>query len=457
MQATELSDRQQPMDTDAEICLVGSMLVDPRVIDDVALLVAEGDFYDQANGILFGTMRTMHGASVGIDTTTLVGKLKDAGKYELIGGGGYIGRVIQSVTHAAHAVHYANTVRDKSVSRQLIDLAQDTLRDAYDANLDAATVAAEASDKLLNVGSRAMVSTPTNAGDLLHAALESIELRKSRGGGSGVMSGINDLDDILGGFRAGELAIIGGRPAMGKSALMLNMAEHAALGESAVLVCSLEMSEMEYADRLLASLAKVNSFKIRNGLIDTNDRMAIVDAAGRLAQTRLAVIDDASMTVAKIASHARLMKRRQGLDIIFVDYLQIIAPTDRRLIRQEQVAEIGRDLKRLARTLDVPVVAACQLNKESGNAPPELHHLRESDALSHEADVVMFVYRPEYYFPDKLDVKGLAQVLVRKQRMGPTGTVEAVWRKEYTRFENKAPDRFKAIDDYNDRNDEDGF
>jgi replicative DNA helicase len=272
----------------------------------------------------------------------------------------------------------------------------------------------------------------------------------------GVETGFADLDQLTGGLHNSELIVLAARPSMGKTALAMNIAEHVAMTlQAPTLFVSLEMSSVELADRLLCSVARVNGHRLRNGTISHEDQARLVEKAGQLSQAPLFVDDSPSRTVTEIAAAARRVRRREGrLALLVIDYLQLIEPDNSKDPRQEQVARIARRLKGLAREMDVPVLCIAQLNRQAEDSKdhiPRLSHLRESGAIEQDADVVMFVHREEYYRrgEEQQQFEGQAEVKVAKQRNGPVGDIELVWRKEYTRFEDKAPERLQVFDDYN--------
>jgi replicative DNA helicase len=272
-----------------------------------------------------------------------------------------------------------------------------------------------------------------------------------------VETGFTDFDQLTGGLHNSELIILAARPSMGKTALAMNMAEHAAIQlQTPVLFISLEMSSIELADRMLCSLAKVNGHRLRNGTISAEDRARLVEKAAEISQAPLYVDDSPSRTVTEIAAAARRIRRREGrLGLIVIDYLQLIEPDNSKDPRQEQVARIARRLKGMARELEVPVLCLAQLNRQAEDSKdhrPRLSHLRESGAIEQDADVVMFVHREEYYHrgDEQNEYAGQAELIVSKQRNGPIGDVRLVWLREFTRFQDEVPDRLQEFDDYND-------
>jgi hypothetical protein len=297
----------------------------------------------------------------------------------------------------------------------------------------------------------------TGIDDILHQAMVRIDARlKNEHTIGGVETGFTDLDHITGGLHESELVILAARPSMGKTALALNIAEYAALtcGVTTLFV-SLEMSALELADRLLCSCAEINGHRLRNGTISNEDRRRLVEKAAELSRAPLFVDDSPSRTMTEIAATARRLKRKSKLGLIVIDYLQLIEPDNQKDPRQEQVARIARRLKGMARELKVPVMCLAQLNRQaevSKENRPRLSHLRESGAIEQDADVVMFVHREEYYQTNEEDrsrVSGQADIMVAKQRNGPTGDIKLVWRHEFTRFANAAPKPYEELAQFN--------
>ena len=456
-------DRQPPLDPAAEQGVLGSILLKPDVIDDVILVLRPGDFYSDANRLLYENLSEMHDEGKKIDSTLLVDRLRQAGAFDKIGGAAYLAEVGQSVPNAAHAVYYANIVQEKSTYRSLIQVSTEILQDAYQQGLDSRALLSQSEQKIFSIVDSRGASSVNSINDILHRAMDRVEARMSGSNTEGaVETGFTGFDELCGGLHNSELSILAARPSMGKTALAMNITENIAMrGEQPVLFVSLEMSSMELADRLLCSAARVNSRRLRNGTLSMDDRQRLVEKAGQVSQARLFVDDSPSRTVSEVAAAARRILRREGsLGLIVIDYLQLIEPDNSRDPRQEQVARIARRLKGLARDLDVPVLCLAQLNRQAEDSRdhrPRLSHLRESGAIEQDADVVMFIHREEYYHhgEDKQQYLGQAEVIISKQRNGPVGDVELVWEKEFTRFHDKAPERMQAFDNYNETADGD--
>jgi len=449
----EILDRQPPRNLEAERGVLGSILLLPDVCDDVALALRADDFYDEANRKLYQCMLDMHSAGHRIDTTLLVERLRSCGDLELIGGMAYLAEVARSVPNAAHAVYYANIVRNKSTLRQLILSSTEILRDSYDESTEPREMLNRAEEKIFAILDKRGSGEISSIGDILHEAMQRIDARmKHEHAAGGIETGITDYDTLTGGMHDSELIILAARPSMGKTALAMNIAEYVSMElKITTLFVSLEMSSLELGDRLLCSSARVNGHRLRNGTISNDDRRKLVEKAAEISQSPLFVDDTPSRTMTEIAAAARRLKRRHDLGLVIIDYLQLVEPDNQKDPRQEQVAKIARRLKGLARELKVPVLCLAQLNRQAEVArdnKPRLSHLRESGAIEQDADVVMFIHREEYYCTNEEDrarVAGQAEIIVAKQRNGPIGDVKLHWHHEFTRFENAA---FKPYDEF---------
>ena len=454
---SEILDRQPPCNLDAERAVIGSILLLPDTCDDVALVIKPEDFYDPANEKIYRQILAMHESGKRVDVTLLVEKLKTAGDYEAVGGAAYLAECGASVATAAHGVYYAEILRDKATLRNLIEASTDILRDAYEQSTAPRELLAQAESRVFGILEQKGGVNVASISDVLHEAMDRIDARMQDDQVlGGVETGLTELDNLLGGMHNSELLILAARPSMGKTALALNMAEHASLSTGVgTLFVSLEMSSLELADRMLCSAARVDGQRLRNGTLSQEERHKLVEKAGQLSQAPLFVDDSPSRTMTEIAATARRLKRKDSLGLILIDYLQLIEPDDSSAPRQEQVARIARRLKGMARELEVPVVCLAQLNRQaeaSKDNRPRLSHLRESGAIEQDADVVMFVHREEYYRnteEEKAEVAGQAEIIVSKQRNGPIGDVKATWLHKYTRFTDIAHAQYDEFDQYN--------
>ncbi|MDZ4819144.1 MAG: replicative DNA helicase [Planctomycetota bacterium] len=453
---SEILDRQPPRNLDAERGVLGSIMLLPDCCDDVALILRDTDFYDDANQKLYAHMLEMHASGQRIDTTLLVERLRNAGDLELIGGIAYLAEVARSVANAAHAVYYAEIVRNKSTLRQLILSSTEILRDSYDESVEPREMLSRAEEKIFAILENRGGSDVAIIRDILHETMARIDARMKHDHViGGIETGLTDFDAMTGGLHDGELIILAARPSMGKTALAMNIAEHATMEQqTTTLFCSLEMSSLELGDRLLCSSARINGHRLRNGTISNDDRRKLVEKAAEISSAPLFVDDKPGRTMTEIAAAARRLKRKNNLGLIVIDYLQLIEPDNPKDPRQEQVAKIARRLKGMARELKVPVLCLAQLNRQaeaSRDNKPRLSHLRESGAIEQDADVVMFIHREEYYQTNEEDrarVAGQAELILAKQRNGPTGDVKLQWLHEFTRFVNLETKPYDDLEQY---------
>lgn len=457
----ELTDRQPPFDLQAEIGVLGSIVLLPDVLDDVVLILRPDDFYDDAHRKLFLHMCALHEGGKKIDPTLLVDRLKTAGEFEAVGGAAYLSKIVNAVPNAAHATYYAEIVREKSTFRSLIYAATEILRDAYDEQGEATQTLNQAEHKIFSILDDRCNTKTLALNEIVMQAMLRLDARMS---GThvegGVKYGFNELDGKTAGLHSGELVVLAARPGMGKTAFAMNVADNVARKQEVpVLYISLEMSSLELADRLLCSVARVAGHRMRGGTVSRDDRIKLVDTSSTLAKVPLFVDDSPSRTVSEIAAAARRIKRKQGrLGLVVIDYLQLVEPDNPKDPRQEQVAKITRRLKGLAREVKVPVLCLAQLNRqaEAGKEGtiPRLSHLRESGAIEQDADVVLFVHRPEYFASreDRKEVAGQAEIHIAKQRNGPSGDeVKLCWFREFTAFQEPAPEHLQDFDRFNDR------
>lgn len=449
-------DRQLPQNLEAEKAVLGSILLLPEVFDEVALLVRPRDFYDQSNRYLYEHLLAMHDDGQQIDLMLLVERLRHSGQYDAIGGAAYLAEVGQQVSTAAHAEYYARIVADKSMLRALILAGTDILHDAYDPTSDTRDMLSKAEERVFGILDSRGRGEVSPISDVLQDAMDRLDSRMEHHHAfGGLETGFDDLDQLTGGLQNSELTILAARPSMGKTALAMNIAEHVVTQLRApVLFVSLEMSALELADRLLCSVAEVNGHRLRNGTIGHEERQKLVQASVEVSKAPLYIDDSPSRTMTEIGANARRLKRRDKLALVIIDYLQLIEPDNPRDPRQEQVAKIARRLKGLARELDAPVLCLAQLNRQveaTRDNRPQLSHLRESGAIEQDADVVMFVHREEYYASNEEDrerVRGEADLLIRKQRNGPTGDVKLAWLHEFTRFRNFSHKPYAEFEPY---------
>jgi len=443
--SSEILDRLPPQNLDAEKAVLGCLLLDSNLCDEIALILRPDDFYADAHVKLFRHLLAMHESGKRVDVMLLLEKLTQAGDLEAVGGADYLAEVAQSVPYASNAAHYARIVQEKASLRAVIHASTEILREAYDTTVEPKAIVERAEQKIFAVHDERTTDCVITVHDLMIEAFERIDALVERGEGVGIPTGFTDIDRLTGGLHGSEFVVLASRPSMGKTALATNIAENVAIQSNIpTLFVSLEMARLELAQRMLCSQGHIDANKFRGGFLSAQDHQNLSKASAKLGTSSLFVDDTPSRTVTEIAAIARRMRRKQNLGLLVIDYLQLVQPDDPSDPRQEQVAKMARRLKILARELKIPVLCLAQLNRqvEMGREGqrPKLSHLRESGAIEQDADVVMFIHREEYY-QDREEAQnagtdGMADILVAKQRNGPTGDVKLTWDSKFTRFRN---------------------
>lgn len=455
--SSDLLTRQPPYNLEAEVGVLGSIMLMPETCDEIVNILRAVDFYDEAHRILFSNIMDMHNGGKKIDPLLLRERLVAGGEIESIGGAGRLAEIFTSVPNAAHVTYYANIVRSKSTSRQLINTCSELLNEAYLPEGDPDILLNDAEQKVFAIRESRQSNNLAPIDEILSDAMDRMEARMAGKGQEGtVETGFTDLDQITGGLHASELVILAARPSMGKTAFAMNIAENVVMkSRKPVLFISLEMASIELIERMLCSVAKVNGHQLRGGTLSSDNRKKVVKAVGELNQVPLFIDDSPTRNVSEIAGAARRIKRKEnGLGLVVIDYLQLIQPDNPNDARQEQVAKIARRLKGLARELKTPILCLSQLNRQAEDSRdhrPKLSHLRESGAIEQDADVVMFVHRESYFQkgqPEEEVNQNDALIIIEKQRNGPTGDVELHWERDFTRFSNRAPERYSEFDDF---------
>jgi replicative DNA helicase len=422
--------------------VLGSILLDNEVMHDIVVFLRAEDFYRDAHQVIFAAIRDLYDKSKGIDAVTLVEELKLRGQFEQIGGDDTLTEIVSSVPHAANGKYYAEIVKQKATNRQLIEGATEIIRDGYSNQFTAQELLESAERKIFSIAEDQIRGETLELKDVVKQAMDLIAVRADSGGHAitGLATGLIDLDDITGGFHAGQLIIVAARPSMGKTALALNICDHAGINVKVpVLFVSLEMGSQEIGERLLCARSRVDGHKLRTGLgMGMRELTQLSKAYKELSENGEIYIDDTpARNMMQIAASARRIKRRRKIGLVMVDYIQLVDSDDTRDSRQEQIAKISRRLKTLARELSVPIVALSQLNRaveSREDKRPRMADLRESGAIEQDADMVLLLHRPEQY--DANDQPGIAELIVAKNRNGPTGTVKLTFLKNLTRFEN---------------------
>ena len=435
-------ERLPPQSREAERCVLGSMLRDNGVIGDVLQILREDNFYADAHQRIFRAIVALYDRGHPVDLVVLAEALKEQKQIEDVGGYAYLGELWDAAPTAANAEYYARIVRDKAIVRNLVHAGNEILRDAYDQAMPAEEMLEGAERKILDIAQLGITGQTYTLGDALKEAYDRIDIRQQHDqlSISGLPTGFLDLDNLTAGLQNSELIILAARPSVGKTAMALSLARHVIVEErQPVFFVSLEQSRIELAERLLCSQARVDSHKLRKGHLSAEDMQKLIEAGGILRNARLFIDDTPGQGMLRIAANARRLKLRHGIRLVIIDYLQLIEPDNRRDSRQEQVANISRRLKFLARELQIPVLALAQVNRSSEDRQdhrPRLSDLRESGSLEQDADTVMLLHRPELYEPGQHE--GVVEVIIAKQRNGPTGEITLTFLKQFMRYENYA-------------------
>lgn len=449
-----LTDRLPPHNRDAERGVIGGILRDPDTLPAVQQIIVADNFYFDAHQKIFRTLCELSNESQPIDLVLLYDKLRQNKLLDDVGGKEYLVEVWEAVPTGANAEYHAKLVRDTAMVRGLIHAGNEILRDSYDRTQSADELVAQAERKIMEVAKSSMVGETKSLAEVVQDAFTRLDSRigKDNLAISGMPSGYIDLDNITAGLQNSELVIIAARPSVGKTAFALNMVRNIVTETTdangnppVVLFFSLEMARIELAERLLCCQSRVDSHKVRKGLLNSDDIQKLMDAGDVLRKARLYIDDTPSRTMIQIAASARrLMKKHErdgGLKLIVIDYLQLIEPENRRDPRQEQVAQISRRLKFLARELLIPVIALAQVNRASEDRQdhkPRLSDLRESGSIEQDADTCMMLHRPGKF--DGAQDDNILEIIIAKQRNGPTGEITLTWQKAYNRYENYIAD-----------------
>jgi replicative DNA helicase len=435
-------DRLPPQSKDAERCVLGSMLRDNGVIGDVLQIVRAENFYFDAHQKIFSGITALYDKGHPVDLVVLAERLREDKYIEDVGGYGYLGELWDAAPTAANAEYYARIVRDKAIIRSLIHASTEVLRDSYDQAMPADELLEAAERKILDIAQMGITGQTVTLQEALTQAYDRIDSRhqQDQWSISGLPTGYVDLDEKTAGLQNSELIIIAARPSVGKTSFALNVARHIAVEDNRpVFFVSLEQSRIELAERLLCCQARVDSHKLRKGHLSAEEMDKLLEAGDTLRKARIFIDDTPGQGMLRIAANARRLKLRHQIRVVMIDYLQLIDPDNRRDNRQEQVAAISRRLKFLARELQIPVVALAQVNRSSEDRQdhkPRLADLRESGSIEQDADTVMLLHRPEMYEPGQHE--GTVEVMIAKQRNGPTGEITLTYLKQFMRFENFA-------------------
>lgn len=442
--ADEQITRVMPFDAEAEMSVIGSMLMDEKAIGDAMEYVTADDFYMKQYGLMFQAIVELDQAGMAADPVTVQSKLREKNLPPETYSSEALAAIIAQVPTSVNVVSYAKTVADYSLRRRLIRMSEGLAADGYQHELATDALLEKAESEAFHLSQSRMSSDFVSIQQVVRSAMHKLEdAARTRGNVTGIASGFTDLDNMTTGFQNSDFVLIAARPSMGKTALTLNIAENVAVRQHKhVAIFSLEMSREQLINRVLSMNSHVDSQKMRTGQLEEADWSNLIESADVISRSGLILDETPAITVAEMRSKCRRFKKDFGLDLVMIDYLQLMSGSGSRNSdsRQQEVSEISRSLKALARELNVPVICLSQLSRaveSRTDKRPMLSDLRESGAIEQDADVVMFIYRDDYYHPESAD-KGISEIIIAKQRNGPVGTVKLKWIPELTKFANLA-------------------
>ena len=434
-----LPERIPPQNIEAEQAVLGAMLIKKEAIAEVQEILQPDDFYREAHRIVYEAMVQLRNNDEAVDLVTLTEQLRKSEQLDKIGGLAFVTQLANAVPTAANVVYHAKIVKEKAELRSLINAATAIASAAYEDNTDVENIMDDAEKKILAVASRQNGGAFESMKSIVMRTFERINvLYESKGGLTGLSSGFKDLDKLTAGLQKSDLILVAARPSMGKTAFTLNIASYVGTHGGKVAFFSLEMSKEQLMQRMLCAEGGIDATKLRTGQLDTQAWNKLVHVADTLSRAPIYIDDTAGITVMELRSKARRLKAEHGLDLIIIDYLQLMQgrPSKNADNRQQEISEISRSLKALARELDVPVIALSQLSRSVESRQikrPMLSDLRESGSLEQDADIVMFLYREDYYDKDT-ENKNITDIIVAKHRNGPVDTISLFFQKEYTKF-----------------------
>ncbi|WP_058486054.1 replicative DNA helicase [Defluviitalea phaphyphila] len=432
--------RIPPHNIEAEQSVLGSMIIDREAVAIAAEVLRGDDFYRPDHKVIFDTCLELFNEGAPVDLVTLKARIEEKGLLEQIGGIAYLSELASSVPTSAHIKQYIKIVESRSILRRLIKASQDIMKLSYEAKEDVNNVLNQAEQSIFNILQNKHTEDFSPMREVLLSTFEKIEgIYRNKGKVTGISTGFIDLDYKTAGLQPSDLILVAARPSMGKTAFALNIAQYVAVRQKIpVAIFSLEMSKEQLVNRMLCAEAMVDAQKLRTGSLDQDDWVKIARAMGPLAEAPIYIDDTPGISVMEMRAKCRRLKLDKGIGLILIDYMQLMSGNRKLDSRQQEISEISRSLKALAREMEAPVVALSQLSRACetrADHRPMLSDLRESGAIEQDADVVMFLYRDEYYHPDT-EKKNQAEVIIAKQRNGPTGTIDLIWLGQYTKFVN---------------------
>lgn len=429
-----------PQNLEAEVAVLGSMMIDVDAIGQCVQILKPESFYKDAHRKIFAAMLALFNENKAIDLVTLTDFLEKQGTIDEIGGAGALADITNAVPTAANVMHYARIVKEKYILRHLISSATQIVTDCFDTTQDVEALLDRSEKLIFDITGRKFEGGIIPLKDIIRKQIETIDrLYQRKEHVTGIATGFHEFDTMTAGLQPSDLIIIAARPSMGKSALMTCIAEHASMiGKVPTAIFSLEMSKEQLIQRMLCSTARVNAHKVRTGFLAQSDWPALTSAAAKLSEASVYIDDTPGISILELKAKARRLKAQYDIKLIILDYLQLMRGSGNAESRQQEISEISRSLKELARELSVPLIAVSQLSRAVESRTdhrPQLSDLRESGAIEQDADVVLLLLREEYYNPTE-ENRGKAEVIIAKQRNGPVGSIQLAFLHEYTRFEN---------------------
>ncbi len=430
-----------PHNSEAEQTVLGAALIDHIAVEKTVNLLNNEDFYFEANREIFDSIKHVHMQNIPVDALTVTEELKKRGKIEYVGGFEYLARLTENIITSKNVEAYCNIIREKSTLRKLISASSEIIEKGYKESDDVQKIIELAESRIFSISQNRSVNSFAQIKDVLMNVFNQLEERAmNKGSLTGITTGYDDLDRMTSGLQRSDLILLAARPSMGKTALALNIAMNAVKSGASVALFSLEMSKEQYVQRIISMESMVESTKLRTGNLDDDDWSRLISVMSTISNYNVFIDDTASVSLFEVMSKCRRLKIEQGLDMIIVDYLQLMTDGGKGGDnRQQEISNISRGLKAMARELDCPVIALSQLSRAPelrNDHRPIMSDLRESGAIEQDADVVMMLYRDEYYFKEESEKKGITDVIIAKQRNGPVGTVELAWIGQYTKFGN---------------------
>ena len=429
-----------PHNAEAEQTVLASCMIDHIAVEKVVNLLSYDDFYYEANKEIYDSIKQIHMQNIPVDAVTVFEELKKRGKIDYVGGFEYLATLTENIITSKNVEAYCNIIREKSTLRKLISASQEIIEKGYKEDDDVQKIIELAEQRIFSISQNRSINSFSEIKEILMTVFNQLEERAKSGGGiTGLTTGYTDLDRMTSGLQKSDLILLAARPSMGKTALALNIAMNVVKNGASVALFSLEMSKEQYVQRIISQESMVDSTKLRTGSLDDDDWTRLINTMSLISNCKIYIDDTPSVSLFEMMSKCRRLKIEKGLDLIVVDYLQLMSDGGRTDNRQQEISNISRGLKALARELNCPVLALSQLSRAPelrNDHRPVMSDLRESGAIEQDADVVMMLYRDEYYNKEESERKGITDVIITKQRNGPVGTVELAWIGQYTKFGN---------------------